>query len=109
MRPAIYYEAITDRPLFAPDRRPFTPVIIAPAPPSSEPEPEPIPELPPELVLMGTMGTAQNPIALIEHDGASAEWAAVGTDFEGWALTDIGPDWIVISDGTTDLRLDMFQ
>lgn len=110
LRPAVYYEAIVERPLFSPTRRPFVPQAEAALEIEVEQQDGPQ-ELstPPDLVLLGAMGRAGNPIALLEHDGEPAEWFAEGEVFDGWSLSKIGSDWIAITDGNSEIRLDMFQ
>lgn len=116
-RPAIYYAAITDRPLFEPDRRPYVAEPQTP-PPEPEPlavpiieEPEPVVQVeapPPTLSLQGIMTRDNKNAALIGIDGADPEWMAQGEPISTWVLSEIGNDWIEISRDARRIRVDMY-
>jgi len=115
-RPAVFYDAITDRPLFSPERRPRTaePMVEPEAPVVTE-EPE-VPEMaaapslePPNLRLMGVMTIDGTAAALVQLSDAPAEWVKVGQSLGGWDLKDIGPDWITLTHEETETRVDMYR
>jgi hypothetical protein len=111
-RPAVYYAAITDRPLFAPLRRPVPPDSgLAEA----QPEAAAVPEadiadqaVVPVLALHGTMVMSGGGSALIGVDDQPPEWIAVGGVIAGFTVNSIGPDWAQLSSSKTDLKLDMY-
>lgn len=113
-RPAVYYAAITERPVFDPSRRPYVPEAVAP-----EPVPEPVEEAPepsqpkelppPELTLQGIITRDERTAALIGINGEAPSWVAQGDPVADWTLNDIGNDWIEISRGARIIRVDMYK
>lgn len=113
-RPAIYYAAITDRPLFEPSRRPYTQEETAP-----EPKPDPVVEAPtptapaelppPELILQGVMTLNDNVAALIGINGETPEWVSKGDPVSDWTLSEVGSDWIEISRKARHIRVEMYK
>ncbi|WP_134643102.1 hypothetical protein [Pseudaestuariivita atlantica] len=103
------YDAILERPLFAPTRRP---VVIAALP---EPEPDlttqlAAPEAPaPVIRLRGVIGATGGNRALVTVDGADGGWLTEGTEVSGWTVTGIGPDWLDISRGEIRKRIDLYE
>lgn len=113
-RPEVYYRAITDRPLFAPTRRPFVeaPVeeVVEEAPVEiTEPAPEPVKPPPPKVALMGAMGGEDGMIALLKFNDDEDQWVSVGTNIGGWKLTTVTPTWVELTDGDTQIRVEMFE
>lgn len=111
-RPAVYYAAITDRPLFAPMRRPTPPdsgqVEVLP-----QADAEPVADLPaeavvPVLTLHGTMAMTDGGSALIGAEDQPPEWVAVGGNIAGFTLNTVGPDWAQLSSSKTELKLDLY-
>lgn len=113
-RPAVYYAAITERPVFDPSRRPYVPVAVAP-----EPVPEPVEEAPepsqpkevppPELTLQGIITRDERTAALIGINGEVPSWVTQGDPVADWTLNDIGNDWIEISRDARIIRMDMYK
>ena len=110
LRPDVYYEAITDRPIFAPTRRPFVPgqEKVEETVQSEEEQPQVARPLP-EFDLLGIMGSTDQPIALLKADSEPAEWYEIGESIDGWVLSEIDADWVEITDGNSNVRLEMFQ
>ena len=111
-RPAVYYAAITDRPLFAPSRRP-TPPDGSQAAVLPQAEAAPAVDLSTETVvpvftLHGTMAMAGAGSALIGADNQPPEWVAVGGSIAGFTLNTVGPDWAQLSSSKTELKLDLY-
>lgn len=105
-RPDVFYEAITDRPLFAPSRRPeMISEVVAIE------EPKQIEEIlrPENLVLSGVLGGTPSRSAFISVGGLEGEWFRTNDEIEGWAITDIGPDAITLTDGNDSFRLELFE
>lgn len=110
-RPAVYYEAITERPVFSPARRPVAPEeteAVVEEPPAPEPAPEPAAAAPPAIRLLGVIGTGNRRSALVSHQGAEPAWITVGTVIEGWTLAEIGPDWIEMVNSPQRFRVEMY-
>ena len=115
-RPAVYYNAITQRPLFEPSRRPYVQKIEPPEPePTPEsvvktPEPAPEKETPPPGVLLqGVIADKERNAALISVNGQEPSWVTQGQDIQGWTLNAIGNDWIEISRQARIIRVDMYK
>ena len=108
-RPPVYYAAITDRPLFAPGRRPG--VEEAAPEPVAAPVETPMPEpdaTPPDLRLLGTLDTARRQSALVALYGGEPRWVPVGDTIDGWTLSDVGADWIELSLNSRTVRLELY-
>lgn len=111
-RPAVYYAAITDRPLFAPLRRPAAPddgqvqaLPQAEAAPTADLQAETVV---PVFTLHGTMAMADTGSALIGADDQPPEWLSVGGSIAGFTLNTVGPDWAQLSSSKTELKLDLY-
>lgn len=106
-----YYAAVTERPLFAPTRRP-----IEPDDPDALPEAEVVTEAtpavtsqePPPLRLHGTMIATNGFSALLSHSGNEPEWLRAGTDIQGWKLSEIGDGWATLKNGNETFKLEMY-
>ena len=55
------------------------------------------------------MGSTGEPIALLKADSEPAEWYEIGESIDGWVLSEIDADWVEITDGNSNVRLEMFQ
>ena len=115
-RPDIYYQAITDRPLFSPTRRPIelAPLTSVPQEPEEdivvveEPAPEQvIPE--PDAILLGVMTNGALGSALVSLDGAQAVWRSEGDDLNGWTLRSIEADAIELNEADRSLRIELYR
>ncbi|MDA7966148.1 hypothetical protein [Ruegeria sp.] len=108
-RSKIYYAAIVERPLFAPERRPKTQVA---ADDEQEPaivaEPVMLSERP-DVSVHGVMVDASGSKALISVAEESPQWAELGTSIGGWTVSDIGPDWVELGLATETFRFEMYQ
>ena len=110
-RATVYYEAITDRPLFAPSRRPVEAQaeIVVPEPvPDSEPTPPPEPTAPPQVTLHGVITSGDRSRALLGLEGAAPEWFDLNASIAGWTLAEIGPDFVRLTRDTQKFRVDMY-
>ncbi len=106
-RPAVYFAASTDRPLFAPGRRPGTgPAKPPPAP--REPVPSALTEQVTEVQLLGTIVMEERASALLAIGNQPPSWIAVGTVIACFKLSGVGPDWAELAFDTNVLRLDLY-
>ncbi len=105
-RPNVFYDAITDRPLFAPSRRPN---MISEVLEIEEPEQVQEIRRPDNLVLSGVLDGTLSRSAFISVGGLEGEWFRTNDEIEGWAITDIGPDAITLTDGNDSFRLELFE
>ena len=101
--PQAAFEAINDRPLFLPSRKP----IAAPAtgPGAAPAGPPPLPN----MAVVGVIGDAQNSIAMVKLGGAPfAQAMGVGAALGGWQIASIAPDKIVLRSGpfTQEVKID---
>lgn len=114
-RPDAYYAAITERPVFAPLRRPYVPKVAAsePAPKPAVEVPKPVAQAiearPPEVTFQGIITRDERKAALIGLDGEAPAWVAQGDSIAGWTLSNIGNDWIEISRDARSIRVDMYK
>lgn len=111
-RPEVFYEVLTQRPLFTPDRRPL--LVVAepeskPVPPAvvHTPQPEKTP-LPP-LRLLGVMGSDTAHRALVQMESGETLWWTEGTQMFGWTVSQIGPNWLDLSSENEITRIEMYQ
>lgn len=105
--PETDHSALTTRPLFAPTRRPVIP------------EPEPIAEAPkevappppsaPDVTLTGIVGSDGAKRALLSIDEDPAEWFTLGDSINGWTISAMGSDWVLLSNGGQNLRVELFR
>ncbi|WP_037317584.1 hypothetical protein [Ruegeria halocynthiae] len=108
-RSKIYYAAILERPLFAPERRPRTPdntgeeheLVMADEPVSSSERPA--------ISLHGVMVDANGSKALISAAEESPQWVPTGDKIREWTLSEIGPDWVELRLATETFRIEMYQ
>lgn len=112
VRPEIFYAAITERPLFAPTRRPVDrssepapEVIGTPEPVAIVPSIQP----PTDLQLSGILGDGLNRSAFVARVDESGEWLRLGAEIDGWTITEIGPEWIILTAGEDIFRLELFE
>ncbi|WP_299695261.1 hypothetical protein [uncultured Tateyamaria sp.] len=107
-----FYTAITDRPLFAETRRPFVAEAPALTPVEAEAEPEapaPPPVLPPpEVRLLGVLSGGAREAALLSIAGGDPEWFDIGSDIDGWRLSDIAPAEIQLTQNERALRVELY-
>lgn len=95
------FDAITARPLFAVDRRPYEP---PPAPAEEQAVAEPESIEPPAVQLVGVMLTDFERSALFSGDG-SARWVFEGQAIEGWQVDVIEPGYALLSRDGLETRL----
>lgn len=107
-RPDIFYTAITERPLFAPSRRPESIQAPIEQPIENLPEEEPIDLSAPSIRLLGIMGSNGGGRALIALDETTPVWLTKGAPIAAWRLSAIGPDWIEITLDERVLRVDLY-
>lgn len=96
------YDSITARPLFTLDRRPYQPPIDEP-PQEAKPEPPP-PRI--EFALSAVVTTGERRIALLKPKKASETVKlSVGETHEGWTLTDVLADGVVLTNGAQTMEV----
>lgn len=107
-RPEAYYRAITERPLFAPGRRPVDARTAAEQvePIQETPPSSPIPE--PEFELLGVMQVGEQPTALIRPDDGTAVWVSEGQSIQGWNITEIEANSVEISRDARRISLRLY-
>ncbi len=99
MAPASRFEEVLRRPIFSPNRRP---------PPEQKAVAE-SPPVVPDLVLAGIIISGQERIAIaFEESTQEAVRLGEGTDYRGWTVTEILPDWVVLQRQGVEHRLDLF-
>lgn len=108
-------QALLERPLFQPDRRPFQPpppleqvmppvAIVVEPPPSppvvietAAPPPAPVPSPPLNATLKGVLLTdALDEAYLVYPASPNGAWVTVGTEIDGWKLTRIAKDQVTL-------------
>jgi general secretion pathway protein N len=95
MPPLASLAIFNDRPIFSALRKPIVPAPIGGA--ATAPPP------PPVAALVGVIIDAQRRIALIKSAGSPLAVAlGIGESVEGWQLTLIEPDRVVLHQGSTD-------
>lgn len=112
VRPDIYYNAILDRPLFAPTRMPQLPeperAQAAPAQPL-ETIPATTNASPTGILLSGIIGAENSRSALLGLEGTNQNWVRIDDKIEGWTITAIGADWLELSLDHQTYRLELFE
>lgn len=106
------------RPLFAPDRRPWTPPPIADIPtPSTLAEVLPITEIavsapaapPPELALIGIQKTPKGAMALLaDKTGAVPVWLKEGETYQDWHVGAITASTVQLAYGASTITLELY-
>jgi hypothetical protein len=92
---AASFAALNDRPLFSPQRKAVTPAAVGAA--AAAPPP------PPTATLVGIIMDPQRQIALIRTASSPLATAyAVGETVQGWQVSLIAPDRVVLHQGTAD-------
>ena len=107
-RPDVFYEAITERPLFAPARRPTADASRVSAPvPAVVPKQEPT--IPVGWRLTGILGGDGNRSALIAAGGGEADWFREDDQIEGWTVRLITDSRVTLSAGDAGFDLELFE
>jgi hypothetical protein len=96
--------ATSQRPLFAPTRRPFAP-DPPPPPPAEAPAPQPPP--PPNVTLVGVVKDA-NVLQALLRLGEKDLHVKIGDDLSGWTVADIGARSLVLTLGERTVSLNLF-
>jgi len=100
VRPEIFYAAITERP-----PEPAPEVIGTPEPVAIVPSIQP----PTDLQLSGILGDGLNRSGFVARVDESGEWLRLGAEIDGWTITEIGPEWIILTAGEDIFRLELFE
>jgi len=114
-KPAVYYQAITERPIFSAERRPIsqTPVeIIETVVTESEPVevlPEPQPIIQINFTLHGTMVLNGNNMALVGVDEASPVWVKQNALISGWTLREVTPKLVKLHRDSDIIELFLYE
>jgi len=109
----VFYEAITQRPLFAPNRRPATsnePMAEQVA----EPDPEPVTATSehiaaPEISLHGIMRNGTVRHAFLSVSSQEPAWVALNTEISGWRLETIENNWIELVRQDHKHRVELYK
>ena len=86
------FRVVTDRPAFAPSRRPPAPPALTVIPPAAAAPPP----APPRLTLLGTLKSGGNASAVIRPAAGRSRVMALGEVIEGWRLARIDGNLIVL-------------
>lgn len=99
------FDAIANRPLFSPSRRPFVPEVEEEA----EAAPEAEPDLgPPEVELVGVMLSDKQRAALLAPTaGGQLQWLYEGQSWEDWVIEKIEPDRATLRQGERGAMLEL--
>ena len=108
------YAEITARPLFVASRRPSErmpeqadtvalPTAPAHAPKSNTPDQEP------DLRLLGVMTGGARNAALLASANENPEWRSQGADIQGWTLTEIAADHVILKRKEATHRVELYQ
>ncbi|MHA6268367.1 hypothetical protein ACXYMP_16020 [Aliiroseovarius sp. CAU 1755] len=110
-RPEVYFAAITERPIFAPTRRPVqaardekpaqTVEVTAPLLEQDE--------VPLAVQVHGIRGQGDAYSALLSSGGQTPEWLDPGASIGGWKVSEIGSDWIIMNNGENSQRVELYQ
>lgn len=110
-RPEVFYNATTERPLFAPTRRPAEPyeemevaVVEDIEPVEETSEIAPIPE----MELLGVFQNGPEETALIRIGEDEPIWIAAGQVEQGWSLDEVNANAVKIHRDDTYITLEMF-
>lgn len=109
-----YYTAITSRPLFEAARRPIEEDAAPEPAPEVEAEEVEAPPAPtkmpaPDVRLLGVLTGGARSSALLSLAGDDPQWLATGAQVEGWALTDIAADHVILTENERELRVELYQ
>jgi hypothetical protein len=116
--PSFNYGVVSERPLFAPSRRPETLELppVTPAPTLTiEIVSTPVPELvlvaepPPNVRLHGVIQIGDKSSALLALDEQVATWIDEGERVGEWTLSIVEPEWVELSRDSEPLRIHLFE
>ncbi len=106
----VFYNAIFERPLFSPDRRPVqTSVPERIMPLVEQATPAPSRSLPDGLRLSGVFGGEGSRTALLALPNSEEAWLRTGDAISGWTIITIDANWVEISLGNQTIRLELFE
>lgn len=108
-RSEIYFQAVLDRPVFAPTRRPTVTDAIEDAPEEVAPATQVVATTTPDMLLLGVLSGGESSKLLVSVSGGSPIWVTKGDEIDGWTLTDAGADWAEVSQNQMKFRLDLYQ
>jgi len=91
------YQQMVERPLFMETRRPPPPKSEEPPPPPTPPPPEKA--TPVNFKVMGILSTPEGRMALIADGKGKYKRMKVKDSLDGWQITDIKPDRLLIQQG----------
>jgi hypothetical protein len=97
--PQSSFSAIDARPIFSPARKPIESTAVTGNSTTAAP---------PDVVLIGVILDGKTQLALLKREGAPfAESTGVGATVDGWEITEIGPNHVVMRSGAQDFVLSM--
>jgi hypothetical protein len=97
--PQSSFAAIDARPIFSPARKPIESTAVAGTSSAATP---------PDVALIGVILDGKTQLALLKREGAPfAESTAVGASVDGWEVTEITPDHVVLRSGAQEFVLSM--
>jgi hypothetical protein len=93
---------LTQRPLFNPKRQPIQP--------AAEKKPPPPPPPPPQIAFIGTMSQDGEQLAMVKTSATPLAFSVkVGNALDGWQVSDISPERIVLSNNATKYEVKLNQ
>jgi hypothetical protein len=114
--PQISYQAILDRPLFAPTRLPaprqtaqLDDVPVIPVVVTEAPAVENAAIQPPAFEFKGVWGNSQGSVVYIKQPGLLPAWVGVGFVIDGWRVAEIGRNWLSLTQGRQHIRVSLFE
>lgn len=109
-RPKVYYNAITDRPLFTPDRRPVSK--------EREPQVEVVEpevgvddkaEISTNITIYGILKTGDRGSALMSFDDGERQWIQLNKEISGWTLTQISSEWVKVKNNNDEIKIWLYD
>ena len=110
------YQAVLERPLFAPTRLPIpiqavaiesdaeTPIVVLDAPVVEVTEIQP-----PTFELKGVWRNTRASLVYIEQPGRDRVWVGIDYLIDGWQIVEIGRNWVTIAQGGQQIRVSLFE
>lgn len=110
-RPASFYQAILERPLFSPSRRPES--LEIPVETNAErngvDEPVEVDIRQPDFTLHGTIATGGSGSALIAIDQEPPTWLRQQSSISGWVLSKVTPKFIELENESGTITVFLFE
>lgn len=102
------YATMRSRPLFSPDRRPFTP-RREPRPAAKAATPEVQGPQPPQVSLMGVVSQGSDGLAVLSlHRTGETVYVKVGDKIEDWRVESVNKDRVVLTNGSLTEIIELY-